>query len=76
MKAYNDAIYFDSFQVQHIPKKIKKSIGNKDIKTKIQAYDLIMFGYFCIAFIEFMLKGKVLLEYTNLFSPNEYKKIK
>ena len=76
MKAYNDAIYFDSFQVQHIPKKIKKSIGNKDIKTKIQAYDSIMFGYFCIVFIEFMLKGKILLEYTNLFSPNEYKKIK
>ena len=76
MKAYNDAIYFDSFQVQHIPKKIKKSIGNKDIKTKIQTYDSIMFGYFCIAFIEFMLKGKILLEYTNLFSPNEYKKIK
>ena len=29
---------------------------------------------FCIVFIGFMLKGKILLEYTNLFSPNEYKK--
>ena len=29
---------------------------------------------FCIRFIDFMLKGKSLLEYTNLFSPNEYKK--
>ena len=32
-----------------------------------------MCGYFCIRFIEFMLKGKSLLEYTNLFSPSEYK---
>ena len=33
-----------------------------------------MCGYFCIGFIDFMLKGKSLLEYTNSFSPNEYKK--
>ena len=26
-----------------------------------------MCGYFCIGFIDFMLKGKSLLEYTNLF---------
>ena len=30
--------------------------------------------YFGIGFNYFMLKGKSLLEYTNLFSPNEYKK--
>ena len=34
-----------------------------------------MFGYFCIVFIDFTLKGKSLLEYTNLFSPNECEKI-
>ena len=33
-----------------------------------------MYGCFCIGFIDFMLKGKSLLEYTNLFSPNEYKR--
>ena len=33
-----------------------------------------MCGYFCIGFLDFMLKGKSLLEYTNLFSPHEYKK--
>ena len=33
-----------------------------------------MCGYFCIGFIDFMLKGKNLLEITNLFSPNEYEK--
>ena len=33
-----------------------------------------MCGYFCIGFINFMLKGKSLLDYTNLFSPNYYEK--
>ena len=33
-----------------------------------------MCGYFCIGFIHFMLKGKRLLDYTNLFSPNNYEK--
>ena len=33
-----------------------------------------MCGYFCIKFIDFMLKGKILLDYTNLVSPNEYEK--
>ena len=33
-----------------------------------------MCGYFCTGFIYFMLKGNSLLEYTNLFSPNDYEK--
>ena len=33
-----------------------------------------MCGYFCIGFLDFMLKGKSLLGYENLFSPNDYKK--
>ena len=33
-----------------------------------------MYGYFCIEFISYMLKGKTLLDYTNLFSPNDFKK--
>ena len=69
--------YFDSFGVEHIPKEIKKFIGNKNIITdiyRIQEYDLIICRYFCIGFIDFMLKGKSLLEYTHLFSPNGYKK--
>ena len=57
----NDVTYFDSFGVEHIPKEIKAFIGNKNIKTnifKIQTYDLILCGYFCIGFIDFMLAGK------------------
>ena len=33
-----------------------------------------MYGYFCIGFIDFILKAKSLLDYTNLFSPNDYEK--
>ena len=33
-----------------------------------------MCGYFCIEFTNYMLKGKILLDYTNLFSPNDFKK--
>ena len=69
-------IYFDSFEVEHIPKEIKKFINNKNITNifRIQAYESIMCGYFCIGFIDFMLVGKILTEYINLFSPNNFKK--
>ena len=71
-------IYFDSFGVGHIPKEIIKFIGNnKKIITniyRIQAYDSIMCGYFCIGFINFMFDGNSLTDYTNFFSPNDLKK--
>ena len=74
----NEVIYFDSFGIEHIPKEINKFISNnKKIKAnifRIQAYDSIMCGYFCIEFINYMFKGKTLLDYTNLFSPNDFKK--
>ena len=47
--------YFDSFGAEHVPKQIKKFIGNKNISIyRIQAFNLIMCGYFCIGFIDFM----------------------
>ena len=73
----NNVTYFDSFGVEHIPKKIKifndKFIVAANI-FRIQAYDSIMCGYFCIGFIDFMLAGKTLTEFTNLFSPNNFKR--
>ena len=72
----NDVTYFDSFDVEHIPKEIKAFIDRSlSITTnifRIQAYDSIMCGYFCIGFIDFMLAGKTLTEFTNLFSPNNF----
>ena len=73
----DNVTYFNSFGVWHIPKEIKKFIGYKNITInvlRIQAYNSIMCGCFCIRFIEFMLKGNSLLEYTNLFSPGKYEK--
>ena len=70
-------VYFDSFGIEHIPKEIKHAICNKEIKAnvfRIQAYDSIICGYFCIEFINYMLKGKTLLDNTNLFTPNDFKK--
>ena len=74
----NNVTYFNSFDVEHIPKEIKTFINcplssalqNKNTKTnifRIQAYDSIMCEYFCMGFIDFMLRGKTLTEYTNLF---------
>ena len=41
---------------------------------RIQAYHSIMCGNICIGFIDFMLKNKILNDFTNLFSPNSFKK--
>ena len=51
-------------------------IENKNIITniyRIQACNS-MFGCFCIEFNDFLWKGKNFLDYTNLFSPNEFEK--
>ena len=73
----NNVTYFNSFGVEHIPQEIKAFINsNKNITTnifRIQAYDSIMCGYFCIGFIDFMLAGKT-AQHKNLFSPNNFKK--
>ena len=69
--------YFRSFGLEHVPKEIQKFIGNKNIVTnicRIQAYNSIICEYFFIGFIDFMRKGKSLLGYRNLFSPNDYEK--
>ena len=74
----NNVTYFDSFGVEHIPKEIKEFIHCSLSITanifRIQARDLIMCGYFCIGFIDFMLAGKILTVFTNLFSLNNFKK--
>ena len=71
------ATYFDSFGVEHIPREINKFIGNKNIIAnilRIQAYDSVMCGYFCIGIIDFMFNGYSLTDFTNIFSPSNFKK--
>ena len=65
-----NVIYLNSFGVEHIQKN-RKIIRAKNIMTNIygiQAHDSIMCGYVYVGFTDFMLKGKILLEYTNIFS--------
>ena len=70
-------VYFDRFGIEHIPKEIEHAVGNKEIKAnifRIQAYHSIMCGYFCIEFINYMLDGKSLIDFTSLFSLHDFKK--
>ena len=74
----SNVTYFNSFGVEYIRKEIKAFINrpssfashHKNIRTnifRIQAYDSIMCAYFCIGFIDFIIKGNTLTEFTNLF---------
>ena len=76
-KKKNEIVYFDSFGVEYIPNDIKEFPGNKNRKANIfwlQENNSIMCEYFYIGFIDFMLAGKKLTDYTNLFSPHDLKK--
>ena len=69
--------YFDSFGVEHVPEEIKEFAGNKNIKAaivRVQTNDSGMCGYFCNGFIDFVLAGEKLTDYTNLFSPHDFKR--
>ena len=57
----SEIIYFDRLGVEHVPKEIKEFVGNKNIKAnifRVQANNLVICGYFCIGFIDFVLTGK------------------
>ena len=67
----NEVIYFDSSDVEHIPKEIKRFIGHKDIKInifRIQANNSIMCGYFCIGFTDLMFAGRSLINFSSLLN--------
>ena len=69
--------YFNAFRIEDIYKKVKKIVNNKNIIGnifRIQAYDSVMCGYFCIELIGYMFMLKSLTDHTNLFSPNNFKK--
>ena len=69
--------HFDSFRAEHIAKEIKKFVNNKSTIRNtfgLQAYDSVMCGYFCIVFIDFILQDNILADFTNIFSPNNFKK--
>ena len=70
-------IYLDSFGVEHVPEEIKEFVENKNIISnifRVQAKHSVMYGYFWIGFIDFMLAGKKLTDFTSMFSPHDFKK--
>ena len=84
MWAHIGLLYFEtemkllnSFCVEHVPKEIKEFVGNENIKAnifRVQANNSVMCGYFCTGFIDFMLAGKKLTDFMNMFSPYDFKK--
>ena len=73
----NEIVYFDSFGVEHVAEEIKEFIGNKNIIAnifRVEVNNSVMCDYFCNGFIDFMLMGKKLTDFTNLFSPYDFKK--
>ena len=73
----SEIVYFNSFGVEHVPEEIKEFIGNKNTIAnivRVQANNSVMLGYICIGFIDFMLAGRKLSDFTSLFSPYDFKK--
>ena len=67
-------IGIDNLGVEHIPKEIIKFIEQKSIINKFLQNTTIRFDNVWIGFVDFMLIGKSLLDYSNLLSPNDYEK--
>ena len=72
----NEIVYFDSFGVEHVPEEIKEFVRKRH-KSKLfssTSKQLVMCRYFCTGFLDFMLAGKKLTDFTNTFSPHDFKK--
>ena len=73
----NEIVYFDSFGAEHVPQEIKGFVGNKNIIAnifRVHANNSVMCGYFCIGFIDFMLAGKKMTDFTSIFSHYDFEK--
>ena len=73
----SEIVYFYSFGVEHVPKEIKECVGNKNIIAnvfRVQVNNLVLCGYFCIGFVDFMLAGNKMTDFTSFFSPCDFKK--
>ena len=71
----SEIVCFNSFVVEHVPRETKEFMGNKNIKAnifRVQANNSIMRRYFCIGFIDFMIAGKKLTDFTSLFPPYDF----
>ena len=73
----NTALYLDSFGVEYISQEVLNKINDKSITHntfRIQDHKSVICRFYCITFIGHMPLGQTSLDYTNSFSPNDYKK--
>ena len=66
----NTDVSFGSFGIEYIPQEVLSRIRDKSITYnifRIQDDECIMWGFYCIAFIKYMLARKTLLNCTNSF---------
>ena len=73
----NTAVFFDSFGVKYIPEEVLSKMKDKVIAHnifRIRDDDSIICGFYCIAFIGYILVGKMLLDDTKLFFRNDNEK--
>ena len=73
----NTTVFFDSFGVKYIPEEVLSKMKDKVIAHnifRIRDDDSIICGFYCIAFIGYILVGKMLLDDTKLFFRNDNKK--
>ena len=55
-----------------VKNKVKDKLITHDI-FRTQDDDSIICGFYCVDFIDYVIAEKTLLNYTNSFSPNDYK---
>ena len=70
----NAVVYFDSFEIGYVSQEVLNKSKNKSITQNIftiQDNESNTYGFYCIAVIEYMLIGKNVLGYTDLFSWND-----
>ena len=73
----NAAVQFDYFGIEYLPQEVLNKTRDKSTNHnifRIQDNESIVSGFYCITFIEHIPAAKILLDYTNLFSPSDYKK--
>ena len=70
-------VLFNVFEIEYIPQEVLNKIKDKSITHnifRILDNESVRCDIYFIAFIEYILAGKNLLDYINLFSTNDYKK--
>ena len=73
----SEIVYFDSFGVEHVTEEIKEFVRNKNILAnifRVQANISVIYGCFCIGFIDFMVAGKKLTDFMIFVSPYDFEK--